>query len=72
MKKGRPLAYTRITYEELGMFVGTKASIPVSKNWLDAITGGTEETISSNNESHTQPLNQENEPKIEYEITTFE
>ena len=72
MKKGRPLAYTRITYEELGMFVGTKASIPVSKNWLDAITGGNEEISPSNNQSHSQTLNQSNEPKIEYEITTFE
>ena len=65
-EKGRPLAYTRITYEDLGLFVGAMASIPVSKNWLDAITGGAEEE--STKPSPTQPK----EAKIEYELTQFE
>lgn len=70
MKKGRPLAYTRITYEDLGLFVGSMASIPVSKNWLDAITGGAEEPAKIAEPESTQT--QQNNSKIEYELTEFE
>lgn len=77
MKKGRPLAYTRITYEELGMYVASKASIPVSKQWLDTITGGTETTQEPIKFDHDadkarKPLEHEHSNKIEYELTTFE
>tara|TARA_B100000212_G_scaffold341984_1_gene326967 strand:- start:7877 stop:8083 length:207 start_codon:yes stop_codon:yes gene_type:complete len=68
MKKGRPVVYKRITYEELGMYVGTKASIPVSKNWLDSITGEGEET---DQPTKTYNPNQTNNT-IEYELTKFE
>tara|TARA_Y100000004_G_scaffold183358_1_gene231079 strand:+ start:1774 stop:1971 length:198 start_codon:yes stop_codon:yes gene_type:complete len=65
MKKGRPVVYRRITYEELGMYVGCKASIPVSKLWLESITGEVDETESSSQQK------QQNH-QIEYEITKFE
>ena len=31
------MKYTEITYEELGCYVGNKAVISVSKEWLDSI-----------------------------------
>ena len=35
-------AYTDITYEELGCYVGNKAVVSVSKSWLDAIKSNIE------------------------------
>ena len=66
MKKGRPLAYIKITYEELGMYVGDKALIPVCRSWLDPITGQDEASSPSDIKQN------QNQPQIEYAITKFE
>ena len=80
MKKGRPKGYSpyaEISYEELGDWVGRKTRIKVSKSWLDALRGlpepsepiqsrSIDEILSSPNQS------QETEPKIEFNLTTFD
>ena len=39
MKKEIPSIYAEISYTELGNYVGRKAIIQVSKNWLDLLRG---------------------------------
>ena len=39
MKKTRVPVHINITYEELGEYVGSKATVQVTKQWWDSLTG---------------------------------
>jgi hypothetical protein len=73
MKRGRPKGYTpyvEISYEELADWVGRKAKVVVCKKWLESLMGK-EIHIGSVEESIVEKEEQEETPKIEYEITNF-
>lgn len=73
MKRGRPKGYTpyvEISYEELADWVGRKAKVVVCKKWLESLMGK-EIHIGSLEESIVEKEEQEETPKIEYEITHF-
>jgi len=73
MKRGRPKGYTpyvEISYEELADWVGRKAKVVVCKKWLESLMGK-EIHIGSVEESIAEKEDQEETPKIEYEITHF-
>lgn len=73
MKRGRPKGYTpyvEISYEELADWVGRKAKVVVCKKWLESLMGK-EIHIGSIEESIVEKEDQEDAPKIEYEITHF-
>jgi hypothetical protein len=73
MKRGRPKGYTpyvEISYEELADWVGRKAKVVVCKKWLESLMGK-EIHIGSVEESIVEKEEQEETPKIEYEITHF-
>lgn len=72
MKRGRPKGYTpyvEISYEELADWVGRKAKVVVCKKWLESLMGK-EIHIGSVEESIIEKQDEE-APKIEYEITHF-
>lgn len=73
MKRGRPKGYTpyvEISYEELADWVGRKAKVVVCKKWLESLMGK-EIHIGSAAESVIEKEEQEEAPKIEYDITHF-
>ena len=73
MKRGRPKGYTpyvEISYEELADWVGRKAKVVVCKKSLESLMGK-EIHIGSVEESIVEKEEQEETPKIEYEITHF-
>lgn len=77
MKRGRPKGYSpyaEISYEDLSDYVGKKTLVKVCKSWLEDLVEGTQ--AESINLQETQinpnsPVEKEEYPKIEYELTTF-
>jgi len=71
-KRGRPLAYHSLTYEELGEYIGAKGVVPVKKSWLENLGF----PFGDDSEHQEVPcIKQEQKPelpKIKYEITEFE
>tara|TARA_E500000081_G_scaffold153899_1_gene189378 strand:+ start:827 stop:1081 length:255 start_codon:yes stop_codon:yes gene_type:complete len=84
MKRGRPKGYspyTEISYEDLSDYVGKKTLVKVCKSWLEDLVEATQansfvyQEPMKNETKHSiqqTPLQQYEQPKIEYELTTFE
>jgi hypothetical protein len=83
MKKGRPKGYSPyidITYDELGDWLGRKSLVKVSKAWLDELRGFSEPSdVICSQESkpiketlYTPIEPKEIQPKIEFNLTTFD
>jgi hypothetical protein len=83
MKRGRPKGYspyTEISYEDLSDYVGKKTLIKVCKSWLEDLVGATQANCFAYQEhirhKIKQPIQEQSQqyeqPKIEYELTTFE
>ena len=73
MKRGRPKGYSpyaKISYEELGDWVGRKTKILVCKKWLDTLI---EEPLEPELKPklNTESVAEDEQPKIEYNITHF-
>ncbi len=79
MKRGRPKGYSpyiNISYEDLADFVGRKTLVKVGRTWL-------EELIKQTNSDQPDAIDEAEakkilvrekieQPKIEYELTTFD
>ena len=83
MKRGRPKGYSpyaEISYEELADYVGRKTLVKVCKSWLEDLVEATQANslVYQEHIKHEtkQPIEQQSQqyeqPKIEYELTTFE
>ena len=82
MKRGRPKGYSpyaEISYEELADYVGKKTLVKVCKSWLDDLAEATQancfvyqEPIKHEIKQPIEQPQQHEQPKIEYELTTFE
>lgn len=69
-KRGRPLAYQSVSYEQLGEYIGAKGMIPVKKGWLESIGFPIAEKIEDSAvESTASPTEAS---AIKYSITRFE
>jgi hypothetical protein len=85
MKRGRPKGYSpyvEVSYQDLSDYVGKKTLIKVCKTWMEDLViqnrqesnfienllGDTEQQPMS----YEQPKTKIEQPKIEYELTTFE
>ena len=85
MKRGRPKGYSpyiEISYEDLSDYVGKKTLVKVCKSWLEDLVEATQ----ANSFVYQEPMKHETkhsieppsppqeyeQPKIEYELTTFE
>ena len=77
MGKGRPKGYSPyayIEYKELGELIGRNPIIKVSRSWLESLDGSPApsspitkvKTLSA----HSEP--KEEQPKIEFNLTTFD
>jgi hypothetical protein len=71
-KRGRPLAYHSLTYEELGQYVGAWGMVPVKKSWLENLGFQFDEEDSEELPCHTDKRTKETTPEIKYSITRFE
>jgi len=86
MPRGRPKGhspYLEISYEELGDFVGRKCLVKVSRSWLESLRGTISDPVPLTHpkpqedsfvaEVHTTaPPSEIPQPKIEFNLTTFE
>ena len=70
-KRGRPLAYHSLTYEELGRYVGALGMVPVTKSWLETL-GFQFDEEDSESPNHADKPTKETVPEIKYSITRFE
>jgi hypothetical protein len=80
MKRGRPKGYSpyvNIPYEDLADFVGKKTLVKVCGKWLKDLINETNSevedwaAIMSLPPEETRVTNNKEEPKIEFELTTF-
>ena len=75
MGKGRPKGYSPyrdISYGELGDWLGRKATVKVSKTWLDDLIGAPVPPSATPSLPPTKiHVIKEDPPKIEYKLTDF-
>jgi len=64
-KKSATPAYSSITYEELGDWVGRKSIVKVSKAWLDGLIN----QCASPPPPKVHTLEKQEQPKIEFKLT---
>ena len=69
-KRGRPVVYHTLTYEELGEYIGAKGVVPVKKNWLESI-GFIFEDAPQDSPRPNSPSKEESS-QIKYSITRFD
>ena len=66
-KKAIVPAYSSITYEELGDWVGRKSIVKVSKAWLDGLIN----QCASPPPTKVHVLEKQEQPKIEFKLTNL-